>query len=308
MSIEFQLRVPVVVFFYNRVDLLSLLLQQINHIYIPKLFLISDGPNSNKPTDLELVNSCRAMFKDLINVGEIIPLFREKNVGLYTNIKEGIDFVFSQTDSAIFLEDDALPDLSFFRFCEEMLEVYRNEPKILMIQGSHTLDASKAKRLTRNSYFFSGYPHLAWGWASWGNKWAMYYDGELESTLPAWERKEIRNKFKKRREYKYWSEKFNKIKLTKHTWDAQLILAFFLNDLLSVVPCKNLVKNLGFNRPDATHTSGPSKWETLPFETMDFPLVHPKSISRNRAYDRIRSDYVAPTITQRIRKRILNKF
>lgn len=308
MDAKYELRVPVALFFYNRVDLLSLLLRRINQVYIPKLFLISDGPDSKKPTDLELVKSSRDLFKDLKNVGEIVPYYREENVGLYKNVKEGIDFVFSHTDAAIFLEDDVIPDISFFPFCEEMLEVYRNKPNIFMIQGAHTLNSTKAQRLTRDSYFFSRYPSVGWGWASWGHKWAEYYDGELKSALPIWERREIMNKFKKRSEYEYWSEKFNRIRLTRHTWDAQVILAFFLHNLFSVVPSKNLVKNMGLNRPDATHTTGPSIWETLPLEAIDFPLIHPKSISANKAYDKLRSDFVAPSIFHRIHKRIFKMF
>lgn len=304
MKPKYKPNTPIAIFCYNRPDLLATVLTQIEKLYVTKLFVISDGPNPNKKGDILKVNECRKLISNLSSVENIVRHYREVNLGIYKNITQGIEFIFSQTDKCIFLEDDTLPDVSFFKFCDEMLTKYADNQKIMMIQGAPTMMPMTMKKITKDSYFFSSYPSIAWGWASWRDKWFKYYDGELKNwPLDTKQKKMIRN-IKSKREYRFWAKQWDRVKASMYTWDYQIMFAFFSHGLLAVVPKVNLVKNIGFNRPDATHTSGPTKWSLLPLEQIVFPLKHPMRPTENFKYDKLRKNYVAPSLQRRVLQKL----
>lgn len=309
MEASYKLNTPLAIFLYNRPHLLEQVLIQIRKLNLTTLFVISDGPKPGQPSDVMKVKECRKLIDTLSGVQNIVKVYREANIGIYRNVTEGVEFIFSQTDKCIFVEDDALADISFFRFCDEMLTKYADHQRIMMIQGAPAMDPTTMKRVTLDSYFFSSYPSAAWGWATWGCKWLQFYDGELSNWPQISQEKKWRRVIGKKRDYHYWARKWDEVKATKHTWDVQIMFVFFQYGLLSVVPKENLVKNIGFNQPDATHTTGPSHWERLPLEQISFPLNHPIRLKKNSRYDKLRQNYVAPSVYKRVNlklKRLLH--
>lgn len=299
MKPKYKPNAPIAIFCYNRPDLLEQILVQIEKLHVIKLFVISDGPNPDKQGDIVKVNECRNLISNLRSIENIVRVYREVNLGIYKNIIEGIELIFSQTDKCIFLEDDTLPDITFFRFCDEMLTKYADNQKIMMIQGAPTMMPTIMKRVTKDSYFFSAYPSIAWGWATWRDKWLKYYDGELKNWPLEAQQQRLTRSFGSRSEYRFWARQWDRVKANMHTWDYQIMFAFFSYGLFAVVPKDNLVKNIGFNRPDATHTSGPTNWERLPLEQSVFPLKHPIKLTENFKYDKLRQNYVAPSVQRR---------
>ena len=83
----------------------------------------------------------------------------------------GISWVFEQVDEAIILEDDCVPDPTFFRFCEELLEKYREDERVINIEASNWQWPPPP---SHSSYFFSIF-NITWGWATWRRAW-QYYD------------------------------------------------------------------------------------------------------------------------------------
>lgn len=311
MGLKYKPNTPLAIFCYNRPDLLEQILSQIEKLHVTTLFVISDGPNPKIKGDIVKVNSCRELIKNLDSVENIVRLYREVNLGIYRNIIEGIEFIFSQTDKCIFLEDDTLPDITFFRFCDEMLAKYEDNQKIMMIQGAPTMMPVIMRSITKDSYFFSSYPSIAWGWATWRDKWQKYYDGDLKNWPLGTQQKKLLRSIGSRREYRFWAEQWNRVKATMRTWDYQIMFAFFSYGLIAVVPKDNLVKNIGFNRSDATHAAGPSNWERLPLEQSAFPLKHPSRLTANLKYDKLRKNYVAPSFQRRglhkLKRSLLNR-
>lgn len=299
-STGFKLNTPVGLFFYNRPDLLKTILNQLEAIYIPKLFLVSDGPNSQRFGDREKVRECRNLCKELPNVGETIEIYRDYNVGIYKNITEGIKNIFSNTETCIFLEDDTLPNISFFRYCQELLQWYSEEDKVWLISGTNAFTSKKTTNSGSGSFYFSKYPGF-WGWASWSKKWNKYYDGELATYSSFWNQPSFKKQFRSKREYLYWTNKLNVLIATKGTWDTQAIPTSFYYELLSIVPAVNLVTNIGFNHPDATHSLGNSSLANLLSHTFEFPMKIPPRISINQDYDKAVSNYVAPNLLKRLR-------
>jgi hypothetical protein len=296
---ELKLNTPVALFFYNRPDLLNQVIDQINRLAIPKLFLFSDGFNYQKQDDSIKVEQCRKLCEDISCADQVIKIYRDSNVGLYRNITEGIDHVFSETDACIFLEDDTLPDVSFFSFCQEMLDHFKNDERILLVQGANLINSGNAVGVGGSSFFFTEYAGI-WGWASWRHKWNKFYDADIDPKFDLWKTKSYKGSFRSNSELNYWAKKWELLKTQKSTWDAQVTFAIKRYGLLSIVPAKNLVKNIGFGDESATHTISYSKRYDISVEALTFPLKYPTVISRNSVYDKKMSLAKVPHLSRRI--------
>jgi len=87
-------------------------------------------------------------------------------------------------------------------------------------------------------------------------------------------------------EVKYWSHIFDRTYEDGiNTWDYQLMFASWINGVVNILPCSNLVKNIGFGT-DGTHTTSSdhqlSNMETIP---ISFPLKHPSFFIRDAMSD-----------------------
>jgi hypothetical protein len=204
----------------------------------------------------------------------------------------GIAWVFDQVDRAILLEDDCVPDPSFFPFCEELLLRYADQPRVLSISGDNF---QFGRSRTTDSYYFSRLTHV-WGWATWRRAWAKY-----DLSMSAWPAV---------RDTKFLEEllaadpaAIDGIRLTLDrvwrgevdTWDTQWALSTWLADGLTILPAVNLVTNIGFG-DDATHTrSTRSEMANLPAMQMQFPLRHPLRIEKNAEADAFTLAHLART-------------
>ena len=301
---DFKLTTPVAFIIFNRPDTTEQVFAEIAKARPTKLLVIADGARANKVGEAEKVVATRAVIERVNWDCEVLTNYAEVNLGCKLRVSSGIDWVFNQVEEAIILEDDCLPDSSFFRFCQEMLERYRADQRIAIISGtnlSNELD-------TTDSYYFSRYPHI-WGWASWRRVWEKY-DVGMESLSSLIESKSFQSSFEKKAEWKHWVEAFTAVREGKvDTWDAQVMFLAFTNSMLSIFPTKNMISNLGF-RPDATHTTAQSSsLSKLSTSELLFPLKHPQFVIRNfkAEYDRNRIELVGQGLIARIFGRIKNK-
>ncbi len=208
--------------------------------------------------------------------------FSETNLGCRYRVSSGLDWVFEQVPEAIILEDDCLPDPSFFRFCEEMLERYRDDDRISMISGDNFQSG-----ITRGnaSYYYSIYSHI-WGWATWRRAWK-----DFDVTMAAWPGLKTENwldkKFKRKKDARYWKKIFQLVHEEKlDSWAYGWTFTNFLENRLSVMPNCNLISNIGFDSR-ATHTSNWSPFAAMKTSTLPFPLCHPKKIVSNDEADKL---------------------
>jgi hypothetical protein len=267
-----------------------------------KLFVIADGPRADK---LGERGKC-AQVQSIIEAGvdwpcEVIKIYSVINLGCALRVSSGLTEVFKTAEEAIILEDDCLPDQSFFPFCEELLERYRNDARVAQIAGcSFVEDYHKD---TGNSYFFSRYPHC-WGWATWRRSWETY-----DHSMSAWRSCKTKVswplKLTHQRERKHWKNEFDAVARGKlDSWAYRWTLAMWQRQGLSANTCINLISNLGFGS-DATHTKE-GKWGGMPLGVAEFPLIHPKQILANNELDKVVSKrvYLPPTLTVRIFSKI----
>jgi hypothetical protein len=206
---------------------------------------------------------------------------------------------------AIFLEDDCLPDPTFFRYCGELLEYYKNDKRVMFISGNNF---QFNRRRSQGSYYFSEFSHV-WGWATWKRVWDKY-DFNMKSWPKVKENDSFRYWLNSPQAVKYWANIFDKVYDKKiDTWDIQLEFACWSNNGLSIAPEVNLVSNIGFGF-DASHTvDSKNKSANIPTTAIEFPLKHPSIIIRDQDADRFEEKtHYLYTITDRIINKIKKIF
>lgn len=278
-------KVPVALFNFNRPHLTRQVFEVIRRIKPQRLLLVADGPRADKPDDARLCADVRAIFEQIDWPCEVSRNFADINLGSFKRNSSGLDWVFETVEEAIILEDDCIPSLSFFPYCEELLARYRDDARIGVVSGNSF--AQPKGRQRDASYYFSAYA-LTWGWASWRRVWK-----QVDLSMSWWEPgavREILNRVHANSlEQQYWYSLYESIHrgAMKNAWDYQLILSSFRHSQLCVCPAVNLVSNLGYG-PGATHcVDGADPLSNLPRGNLVFPLRHPVSISRSSRTDHL---------------------
>lgn len=295
------LQTPVALFVFKRPDTTRRVFEAISKVRPAKLFLIADGPRQDREGEAEACRQVRDIASRVDWQCEVFKNFSEANLGCGERMTSGLSWVFSQVEESIILEDDCLPDLSFFSFCQELLEKYRGDSRIAYISGDNLVE-NCAK--TEYSYLFSRIGGI-WGWATWRSEWHRY-DRHLRDWPELRKQHALAEIFERSEAVKLYTRIFDAIydKRGPDTWDYQWLYTNLKNNSLAIVPSTNLVTNIGFGA-DATHTSVTDSRFTLPVIPMDFPMKHPVSVIPMRGFDRCRiQDQLPPPILWRI----FNKF
>ena len=242
------LKTPVALFVYKRPDLTREVFSVIASVKPRKLFLIADGPKH--PSEEENCRDVRAVIQRIDWPCDVRQSMAGENLGCRQRLATGLNWVFSHVKEAIILEDDCLPDPSFFRFCEILLQRYRDDDRVMEIAGSNW---QLGRSRTEFSYYFSKHSHT-WGWASWKRAW-RHYDEKLTAWPLIRGTDEWSSLWHDTREKKYWEQILDRVYTGDiDTWDYQWQFAMWRHQGFSAVPNVNLVSNIGFGG-DATHTS-----------------------------------------------------
>lgn len=277
---DWQLKTPVAFIIFNRPDTTERVFAEIAKAKPPKLLVIADGPRSNRSGEAEKCAATRAIINRVDWACEVLTNYSDTNLGCKNRVAGGLDWVFEQVPEAIILEDDCLPAPTFFRFCEELLERYRDDERISMISGANLQFGHKRGDA---SYYFSRY-HLIWGWASWRRAW-KHYDCNAGIWPDIRDNSWLSVVIKDKTERKNWINIFEAVyKREIDTWDYQWTLAAWSQGMVSVIPSLNLISNIGFGL-DATHTTGTSIYSELPTNALHFPICHPRIVLPNEQAD-----------------------
>ena len=282
---------PVVFLVFNRPEPARRVFERIRQARPPKLLVVCDGPRAHVPTDAGRVAEVRGIIAKGVDWPcEVLTHYAETNMGCRERVRSGLDWAFSIAQEAIILEDDCLPDPSFFPYCETLLERYRDEPKVMHI-GANNFQGWR--RPTQDSYYFSKYNHI-WGWACWRRSWQKY-----DYNLASWTRPGVRERislsFDSDQEKEYWLAKFDGItqqfdQVT--TWDYQWTYTCWLHEGLSICPATNLVTNIGIGI-DGTHCGDDAKKLLVPARSIK-TIRHPATLQRNIKADQFTFDLVYP--------------
>ncbi len=300
-----QLRTPVLMIIFNRPQTTKSCLQAIAKVRPERLFVAADGPRPNRPDDIPNCQAARSMIDEIDWPCVVERDYAESNLGLRARVESSMAWVFNQVAEAIILEDDCIADPTFFYFCDELLEHYRDDPRIWTISGNHFPSGVMRRSY---SYYFSRYIHI-WGWATWRRTW-QHYDGAMS----AWPRVRSEEWLKDllqgdRAAINYWEQIFQRTyENSLASWDYRLLFSSWMNSGLNILPMVNLVENIGYLE-ESTHRMSPSRLKELTAHAMEFPLQHPPFIIRDDFADRFSQshNFSYPLIT-RIRRALFARW
>ena len=282
MGPNMSCRTPVALFVFNRPILATHVFHAIREAQPTKLFVIADGPRCAE--DEPKCKASRALAEQVDWPCEVLTNFSDRNLGTGLRVASGLDWVFGQSEEAIILEDDCLPDRSFFAYCEESLARYRDDARVMHVAGSSFLPAGTR---CKYSYYFSKYA-LGWGWASWSRAWRHF-----QFSIPTWPRFK-RNGLPRlcpdRIEAAHWVRRYDPIFRGERTdaWDYQWSYALWEQGGLAVTPVANLVNYLGVGA-DATHTKEPTPSRMRPATSLQ-RVLHPPTVAHDADLDRMTFD------------------
>ena len=272
---------PVLFLVFNRPEPTQRVFEMIRHARPRRLYIAADGPRVEVARDSEKCEQVRNVVSQVDWACDVETLFRDENLGCGKAVSTAIDWFFDRECEGIILEDDCFPVPSFFAYCQELLEHFRDETRVMHISGYNPLPEREQPSA---SYYFSRYPGV-WGWATWRRAW-RHYDFSMQKLSAFCE--DTENDYG----YNLPNEKAARIKVFKKTqqgkidtWDYQWAFALRLNGGLCIRPVVSMISNIGLGA-GATHTKI-AKHVPGDNQARDIalPLVHPELMRPNRAKD-----------------------
>lgn len=290
---------PILLIAFNRPDLTKRVFEMIRLAQPEVLYVACDAARAEKgQAEQKKVQEVKNIINKIDWPCKVQYKIAEKNLGSGVNVSKAIDWAFTREDRLIILEDDCVPHIDFFRYCDELLELYKDDQRIGSIDGTSLLASIKPEEIAQYeySYYFSR-NHCVWGWATWKRVWQNYSFDLLDWKL-----------IKKQGLIdRYWATKRNFDHISAHlemalggridAWDFQLVIALVLNNQLSVHPKINLVENIGVGS-DALHNKLATKLNFIKTQGISWPLKCPKYTVNHSYFDYlIEESYTSSKIT-----------
>lgn len=276
------LNTPILFMIFNRPDTTRQVFEAIKKIQPKHLYVTADGPRANKPGEAEKCTETRKIIEAVDWDCEVHKHYLEKNLGCKMGVSSGLDWFFENVEEGIILEDDCVPNQSFFGFCEAMLIYYHQDDRVMHIGGSNFQEGQ-----TRGdgSYYFSKYNHL-WGWATWRRAWQLN-DLSMKTFPQFKEQNLIASVWENKKARQGWLRTFDRMYQGQlNTWDYPWMYTIWSQSGLCITPNINLVSNVGFG-VDATHTTSiDKKVSNLEAKKIDLlNLKHPTFIIQDKKAD-----------------------
>lgn len=263
-------REPVLVMAFNRPDHLAVLMDRLREVQPERLYLAVDGPRLDRDGEAERVQACRDLATTVDWPCDVHTLFQGANLGCGLGVSTAVSWFFAHEERGIILEDDIIPDHSFFPYCEELLERYEHDRRVFAISGCNFVPRQHQSRPDL-PYRFSQVPHI-WGWATWRRSWSQHH-----LDIAGWRRQLPLSTLLRRVGYSvpsavYWTSTFELLARKEvDTWDGQLVLAAMAEDAWTATSNVNLIENIGFGE-SATHTLE-DRDELQPIQPIQLPLA-----------------------------------
>ena len=243
---------PVLLILFNRFDQTKALIESLKQVSLTKLYIGIDGPRNESDKE-EISKIVKYIKYEVANNCEVFFNLQEQNLGCGLGPRAAISWFFTMEEEGIILEDDCIPNSTFFKYCDDLLTKYKNENNVWIISGDNGGPILRDQYFLDYDYTFSRVP-LIWGWATWKDRW-LNYDDNLEN----WKSSVLKN-WKKLDHVKFF-EKFVVGKICRNAsnsknnnfWDFQLYSTMLKKNGFAIVPRKNLISNIGWG-DIATHT------------------------------------------------------
>lgn len=290
---------PVLFLIQRRPEVTLRVLEAIRKARPAFLLVAADGPED----DALCVQTRQLVLAGIDWPCEVETRFSPQRLGCRRAVAEALEWGFALHERLIILEDDCLPDVSFFPFCTELLGRYADDPNVMQVCGANLTGLAS---MAGESYHASRFATI-WGWASWRRAWNLY-----DASMAAWPSLRdsshwlascpLSGEAAWRRQL-YDSAYSGKI----DAWSIAFEFARQTHAGVSLIPSVNLVSNLGWGQ-GATHTHNPNDPRAgMATESLRFPLRHPENLT---PYDRADEAYFAkycrrPSLVRRAARKFL---
>lgn len=274
-------KIPVLVLIFNRPKKFERIIKSLRKIKPKKIYIFANGPRDQYLKDIKLCIATRKLINKINWNCKIHTNFQKKNLGINLGIYTGISWFFKNVKFGIVLEDDCIPNLSFFKFVNALEKKYSKNKSIGIISGNNFL-----KNKSKYDYFYTKWS-FTWGWATWRRNWNSF-----DFKLRFWKN------YRKTDDWKKLNKDFNQYKTFTHifnfslninkidfiSWDYRWMLHLWFKKLINIVPKHNLVKNIGFDS-DATHTFKKNNNLNLRVKNLKFPLTNTNRMQIDKNFD-----------------------
>lgn len=280
-----MLETPVALTFFKRPETTERVFRAIARAKPRKLFLIADGPRPDRPGEAEACAATREVVSRIDWDCEVVRNYSDVNLGCGLRPATGITWLFEQVEEAIILEDDCVPDPTFFRYCEELLRHYRDDERVMIVSGTNNL---MGRMTTPYSYWLSRIPHCG-AWATWRRAW-RHFDMKMTFWPKLRETNFLREILGDEEAAAFFSRVFDRALERADDpridfWDYQWLFACWAQNGFTIVPAVNIVSNIGFGDHGTHHKDPDHPYANLPTTPMEFPLRHPPHLVRHVEVD-----------------------
>jgi len=273
--------VPVIYLIFNRPEVTRRSFEVLRALRPARLLIVADGPRPQIPEDAEKCRLTREIATAIDWPCQLQTDFSPANLGLKPRIVSGLNWAFTQVEEAVVIEDDCLPDPTFFRFAAEMLEKFRDDTRVMCVSANNF---QEGRRRTEDGYYFSRYPHC-WGWATWRRAW-RHFDPELKQWPRLREGGWLRDMLQDDAAVPYWQGIFDRCAAGEiNSWAFPWTYSCWIQSGLTILPNQNLVRNIGFGQDGTNTTSADHPASKLPVSPLSFPLRHPAWVIRDAQAD-----------------------
>ena len=251
------------------------------------MFLISDGGRNE--AEWEALRQNRALFENEVDWDcTIYKIFEEKNNGLYTMSRKAADLIWSVVDRCIFLEDDNIISVSYFKFAAELLEKYKDDTRIISIC---CMNYAGIWENTPYDYFFAERGPIC-GQAMWKRSYQSR-DFDLEFGKEPYTMSLLNKVLKKDPDFRKTTNGYaNNPMYGRHVPGGEFLtrLSVYTQNQLYIIPKYNMMSNVGCT-DNSEHAA---EYKLLPrairkifnMKTYEyeFPLKHPKHMIADMDY------------------------
>lgn len=297
---------PVLFIVFARPDTTKRVFDAIRRARPARLYVAADGARPDKPGEKERCDEVRSIVTTIDWPCEVKTFFRKENHGCGEQVTAALNWFFEHEEDGIILEDDCLPSRSFFQYCAELLDRYRNDSRVMMIGGNNL--EPKQLREKEYSYTFSRLTYI-WGWATWRRAWKLHdfempLFGEVDKKqylVPGYSSIYERDLFQYVFGKMYTGD--DAVTSRRNIWDYQWQFACRIHSGLVIVPAVNMVANIGFGE-HATSVSSDSPGQGLKCEEIELPLAHPEFIMVENAREKRTFELCHTSRKSRLKSRI----
>lgn len=280
-----KLTIPVLLITFNRPNHTRRVLEAILEAQPKDLYVFQDGARQGHSSGEKKCAEVRRVVETMTTDSGINlhTLYSDKNLGCGQGPMTALDWFFSENEMGIILEDDAVPHLDFFLYCEELLEKYKDNSNVRAI-GSMNVDT---QRWGDGSYYFSMMNRNLCAWATWKRAWEAF-DIKMENVSHRKLRKALKRYGCGALECEYWCDRLDEVHKDLcggKSWDMQFFMSIWMSGGKGIIPNVNLSSNIG-TVGEATHVMHAGNIiDNIPSCPI-MPLMHPSSMDVQHEADK----------------------